>query len=189
MRLFTGLAVPANVENELDRAVRPWREVAPALQWSPLANLHITTKFIGEWPDGRLDELKAALARIAAVGVGGPLRISVRGVDWFPEPERPRSLFAVVDTPPQGLLDLAAQTQDALAALGIPLEQRKYTPHVTLARLNRPPSTQLQALRAAIADSSALEFGTIEAKSFFLYLSQPESRGSIYRKLAEFPIQ
>ena len=188
MRLFTGLEMPEHVESELDRIVRPWREVAPGLQWSPLVNLHITTKFIGEWPEARLTQLVDALVG-SVPKPGGALRMAVRGVGWFPNPDQPRSLFAAVDATPQGLHDLVAGTQDALAAIGIAREERKYAPHVTLARMNRPPSAELSALRQAIAESQALDFGVVEAKSFFLYLSQSESRGSIYKKLAEFSFQ
>lgn len=187
MRLFTGLELPASVEAEVDRIVRPWREIAPAAKWSPLANLHITTKFIGEWPESRLADLKDALAKVLKPG---PLAIAVRGVDWFPNSQSPHSLFAAIDPVPQGLRDLAAGTQDVLAEIGIAKEDRTYRPHITLARLNRPPAAQREALWQAIASTAhLLDFGMIEARSFFLYLSQPESRGSVYKKLAEFSFQ
>ena len=186
MRLFTGLELPVHVESELDRVLKLWREVAPGLQWSPLENLHITTKFIGDWPEARLQELKDALA---CVPKPGALAIAVLGVSWFPNPHQPRSLFAAIDSVPRGLLDLAGHTQDALARIGIPREQREYKPHITLARVNSAPAPELSALQRAIGESPSLEFGMIEAKSFFLFLSQPESRGSIYKKLAEFSFQ
>ncbi len=186
MRLFTGLELPVHVESELDCVLKPWRKLAPGLQWSALENLHITTKFIGNWPEARLKELKDALAGVPKPGA---LAIGVRGVGWFPNPHRPRSLFAAIDAVPRGLVDLAGNTQDALARIGMPREEREYTPHITLGRVNRPPAPELSALRQAIAESPSLEFGMMEAKSFFLYLSQPESRGSIYKKLAEFSFQ
>ena len=63
MRLFTAIALPETILEELDGLVRRLRRVA-RLRWSPIGNLHVTTKFIGEWPAERLDELVAALGRV-----------------------------------------------------------------------------------------------------------------------------
>ena len=63
MRLFTGLDLPAEVIRNLDALVERLRSKA-RIQWSPPANFHVTTKFIGEWPEDRLGELKAALAGV-----------------------------------------------------------------------------------------------------------------------------
>ena len=78
MRLFTGLDLPAEVVANLEELLRRLKPTA-RIKWSPPANLHITTKFIGEWPEERLDELKAALGGLpgrAAI----PVRIRRRGV-------------------------------------------------------------------------------------------------------------
>ena len=61
MRLFTALDLAPGVAANLERLLKQLRPTA-RIQWSPPANLHITTKFIGEWPDERLAELRAALA-------------------------------------------------------------------------------------------------------------------------------
>ena len=67
MRLFTGLDLPAEVVGNLEELLQQLRPTA-RIQWSPPANLHITTKFIGEWPEERLEELKAALRARAIAG-------------------------------------------------------------------------------------------------------------------------
>ena len=73
MRLFTGLDLPRDVAANLEELLRRLKPTAK-VNWSPPANLHVTTKFIGEWPEGRLGELKAALAGIPRGGVI-PVRI------------------------------------------------------------------------------------------------------------------
>ena len=65
MRLFTGLDLPEDLVGNLERLLGELRPAA-RIGWSAPANLHITTKFIGEWPDGRLEELKHALAAVEA---------------------------------------------------------------------------------------------------------------------------
>ena len=85
-----------------------------------------------------------------------------------------------------GLAELAAATDSAAAALGVPSESRPFSPHLTLARIRS--QAPLQALREAIAGLPSLEFGEFEARAFFLYQSVLQPSGSVYTKLAEFPL-
>jgi 2'-5' RNA ligase len=188
MRLFTGLDLPPNIEGAIERLLAVLRPAAPELTWSPLANLHITTKFIGEWPEARLGELSDAL-RVVAKPDGGAPAIRVSGLGWFPDAQAPRALFAAVNSSP-ALPALASQIQDALAAIGVAREDREYRPHVTLARVPRKTSgSALDSLRRAAAEAGSLDFGSFEARAFHLYSSRTEPAGSIYTKLAEFPLQ
>jgi 2'-5' RNA ligase len=63
MRLFTGIDLPDEVHAKLEALVRALRPAA-RIKWISVANLHITTKFIGEWPEERLQELVAALREL-----------------------------------------------------------------------------------------------------------------------------
>src|SRR6476661_8407457 len=114
MRLFTGIeiapGVMANLLGLLER-LRP----AANINWSPPQNLHITTKFIGEWTDGRLLELKAALANVPA---RDPISITIEKLGFFPKPHLPRVFWTGIRTG-SGLAALARETDDVLAALGV----------------------------------------------------------------------
>jgi 2'-5' RNA ligase len=57
MRLFVGLDLPPATVGSLEALLNRLRPAA-RIQWSPPVNLHITTKFIGEWPEEKLDQLK-----------------------------------------------------------------------------------------------------------------------------------
>ncbi len=152
------------------------------LKWSPVYNLHITTKFIGEWPPPRLPEL---VARLSEVPAPAPIEIDIRGLGWFPNPHHPRVFWAGV----QGnasLAQLAAATEKACGELGIPVENRPFSPHLTLARIKHP--TPLQALRATVSDMESAEFGSFKAGSYNLYLSKSGPCGSIYTPLHQFSL-
>jgi 2'-5' RNA ligase len=82
---------------------------------------------------------------------------------------------------------LAAETDRATGALGVALETRAFSPHLTLARIKE--RLNLQPLREAIAGLPELEFGNFLAAGFYLYRSQLRPGGSVYTKLAEFPFQ
>lgn len=152
------------------------------INWSPPRNLHITTKFIGEWPEERLPELKAALASLPA---RAPIPISIEKLGFFPNPHSPRVFWAGIRAG-DNLAGLACDTETALAALGIAKEERAYSPHLTLARIKTPGKQP--ALLQAVAKLPSLEFGTFVADRFYLYHSKTAPSGSVYTKLAEFPL-
>jgi 2'-5' RNA ligase len=177
MRLFTAIDIPGEVQSHL-RALLDRLRPAAKLGWSTVEKLHITTKFIGEWPEDRLEEMKAALGKVVAPG---EVRIAVRGLGWFPNPRNPRVFWAGVEGGDQ-LKSLARATEQAAGAIGVPVEDREYTPHLTLARVrDRVP---LDALVRTNGSLTCTDFGSFPARSFYLYLS----RAGQYSKLAEFAL-
>ena len=179
MRLFTGIDLPGEVCDRLERLLERLRPIAH-LSWRPVYNLHVTIKFIGQWPEEKLDALVEALEQARPVAT---IPIAIRGVGWFPNPHNPRLFWAGVHAAP-GLAELAQATEDVLDPLGVAREKRAFAPHLTLARIRQP--VPLQAIRQAIAKIESLDFGSFEANRFYLYLSRPGSAGSVYTKLAEF---
>jgi 2'-5' RNA ligase len=182
MRLFTALDLPPETALLLERLLTALRPEA-AIKWSPLDNLHITTKFIGEWPEARLDELDAALT---ALRFREPLNIDLHDLGWFPNAHSPRVLWAGVDGGSQ-LLDFAAQTEEALVSLGIAKDPHGFTPHLTLARIKNP--VPLQSLRAKVEELQTVAIGHFQATNFCLYRSDPGSNASIYRKIRSYPFE
>jgi 2'-5' RNA ligase len=180
MRLFTGLDLPGDLVANLEELLHSLKPSA-RIQWSPPANLYVTTKFIGEWPEAHLGELKAALAALPGRPV---IPVRIRRLGFYPNPHSPRIFWCGVEAP--GLPQLAADTDFATAALGIAREKRTFSPHLTLARIKG--QVELQPLREAIAALATLEFGGFPAGSFFLYQSTLRPAGSVYTKLAEFPL-
>ena len=181
MRLFTGLDLPAEIVHSLDALIAQLRPTA-RIKWSPPANLHVTTRFIGEWPEERLADLRAALGALAGHAA---ISIHVRNLGFFPNPHSPRVFWAGVEGSPD-LAALAAETDGALERLGLAPEGRPFHPHLTLARIK--DTVPLQKLRETIAALPSLEFGSFTADRFFLYHSRLGSAGSVYTKLAEFPL-
>ena len=117
MRLFTAIDLPGEMLEKLDAFLTRLRPLAK-LRWTAVENLHITTKFIGEWPEARLDEMKTALR---SVSQPEPIQIAVRGVGWFPDQRRPHVFWAGVNAG-EPLARLAHTTEQAVSALGVPTE-------------------------------------------------------------------
>jgi 2'-5' RNA ligase len=180
MRLFTGLDLPDDAIAKLEELLRRLKPTAQ-IQWTRPKNLHVTIKFVGELMDGKLGELKQALA---GVPKRGPIAVRLRRVGFFPNPHAPHSFWCGIEAP--GLEALASDTDAATATVGVARENRPFSPHLTLARIK--DRARLQPLREAVAALPALEFGEFEAGSFFLYQSTLSPGGSVYTKLAEFPL-
>jgi 2'-5' RNA ligase len=178
MRLFTGLSLPFEVRRNLELLLQHLQPLAE-IHWSPVDNLHVTTKFIGDWPEERLPELKD---RLNAMPKPAPFRLSISGMGWFPNPHHPRVFFAGVQAPPE-LFELAKATDGA-----VPMEAEKkdYHPHLTLARIKT--NADLAPLRRAIAGLPSTDFGFVDVKKFNLYRSEAGPNASRYSVLAEFAL-
>src|SRR5215472_17384598 len=170
MRLFTAIDIPEEVRNRLERVLVQLRPTAP-VKWSAVENLHITLKFIGEWPVQDLEKLEGALR---GIGKRPGISIDVRALGWFPNPHHPRVFWAGIEGGPP-LEHLAREIESALEPMGVAREERAFSPHLTLARIKQP--APLQALRQAVADLETVEFGAFRADHFCLYRSQPGPAG------------
>lgn len=174
MRLFVGIALPPEASAVVSVQIGKLRSLATSagikLAWIPEPKLHITIKFIGEFPENRLPELEQALTKIR---VPEPVAIHIRHIDWIAD-----ALIMKVDRS-QPLLELASATDAALEPLGIKPEKRAYLPHVTLARIRNPDN---RAARRAFPSQFEAYF---PATSFHLYLSASGQ----YTRLKEFPLQ
>lgn len=182
MRLFVAIDLPPEVIANLEVLLARLKPAAH-INWSPIENLHVTTKFIGEWPEDRLPELTAALQ---ALPTRAAITIAIEKLGFFPNPHAPRVFWAGVHAA-EPLAQLARETEDALAALGIAKEQRPYSPHLTLARIKTPGKQP--ALLHAVAALPSLDFGRFTADRFSLYRSKTAPTGSVYTQLAEFPFK
>lgn len=180
MLLFTAIDIPEDIREGLRALLKRLKPLAK-LSWCRVENLHITTKFIGAWPEERLDEMKRALA---AAPAQGPIEISVKGLGWFPNERRPRVFWAGIEGG-EPLRSLAQATEQAAARLGVAVEERAFSPHLTLARIRE--AVPLDALRQTLESlpcGCGFDFGSFRAAGFVLYLSA----NGRYTQLARFPI-
>ncbi len=136
MRLFVGLDLPSEMREPLALLCRGLGPV----RWVPAANYHLTLRFIGEVAPDRAEEVDFALASLRVPGF--PLRLGGLGV--FERNGRIASLWAGVDRHP-GLDRLQAKIETALQRAGLPAERRRFSPHVSLARLESPLTPTIAA--------------------------------------------
>jgi len=193
MRLFVALDIDAEIRARIAQFMEGVRGFAPDARWVSAESLHLTLKFIGEWPAERLDELKAALAAVR----GQPTEVTFSGIGFFPTPKAARVFWIGIQAGPE-LAALAGAIDAATSAIGIENEKRAFTPHLTLARTGsgRPQrvssdrtNSSFRRLQEKLAAMPAPAFGTMSPREFFLYESKLSPKGAVYAKLARFSLE
>ncbi|HEY1940024.1 MAG TPA: RNA 2',3'-cyclic phosphodiesterase [Candidatus Angelobacter sp.] len=180
MRVFIALDIPEDIRTRLTKYMERARALAPEARWARVEGLHITLKFIGETSEQSVEEIKNALVSIKAA----PFGVRFGGIGFFPNAKAARVFWAGVDGSEE-LPRLAASIDAALEKVGFAREQKTYHPHLTLARTSVRPLRELQPL----LQDNPPQFGTMTAREFFLYRSQPQKGGSKYTKLERFELQ
>jgi len=193
MRLFIALDIDDGIRERIARFAEGLQGFAPEARWVKPESLHVTLKFIGEQPDEAFEPIKISLATVES----SPPAIHFCGYGFFPTTKSARVFWIGMDAGPE-LAELALKVEDGMAALGIPKENRAFSPHLTLARSaggtgsvrgrQDTPARSFQRLQEKLAAFPPPDFGTMTAREFFLYRSQLSPKGSRYTKLAAFPL-
>jgi RNA 2',3'-cyclic 3'-phosphodiesterase len=139
MRLFVAVALPPEAASELDEVVAPLRPAWPELRWTGVDAWHLTLAFLGEVDEALTGKLAARLREAARLRP--PLSLSLGGAGAFPVSKRARVLWTGIRGDQRGLSVLATAVGTAARKAGAPPEdraQRRYQPHLTLARCRAP---------------------------------------------------
>lgn len=179
MRLFVALELNQKVIANLTELLRRLRP-AGVLRWVHPQNMHVTLKYIGDWPDERLHEVTRALSKVK---MNKPVNVTLAGLGFFPNARAPRVFWVGAENVPP-LRQLASGVDAELQALGVPPEVRPYQPHLTLARIR--PNQPLDDLHRFVEDLPSREFGTISPDHFTLFESELTPSGPVYRRVEEF---
>jgi 2'-5' RNA ligase len=193
MRVFIALDIDDAIRARLEQFLDGVRGFAPEARWVRPGSMHVTLKFVGERPPEGVEEIKRALHAIRA----GAIEIVFRGYGFFPTAKAPRVFWVGIGAGPE-LAALAKSVDEATAALGVPSEEHEFSPHLTLARRGSSGAPRwhkgdganpvFQGLQERLTAMPALEFGTMTAREFFLYQSQPMPGGAQYTKIARFEL-
>ena len=189
MRLFLALDIDDDIRERITLFVDGVRNFAPDARWMQPESLHVTLKFIGEQPEAIVEKIKQAIGTVWTAST----QIRFRGYGFFPTSKSARVFWIGMNSGPE-LVALAAAIDDTMPSLGIPKEDRPFSPHLTLARgrgasgsprisSKDGPSRTFQRLQEKLSALSVPEFGTMTPREFFLYQSHLSPKGSKYTKL------
>ena len=195
MRIFIGIDLDDEIRTRIATFLDGVRGFATEVRWVTAESLHITLKFIGEQRPEQVEAIRERLRQTA----GTEMEIRFAGYGFFPTTKSPRVFWVGIESGPQ-LARLAAEIDTATSELGIPREDRAFSPHLTLARgagrFGSPkwrkgdrPNSDFAVLEKRLAAMPAPDFGTMTAREFVLYQSQLSPKGSKYTKLQRFALK
>ncbi len=176
IRLFVGLEIPPQARVRLATL----QNGIPDVRWVPPDNLHLTLRFIGDIEEPRLQDLTDNLSRIDIES----FELTLAGFSTFGR-GKPRALWVGAEPNPR-LLQLQEKIERAIQAAGLPPEQRKFTPHVTLARFKQ---TKPSKIVPYLEVNGAIILPSLEIQHFTLFSSQLSHRGSTYRIEHQFDLR
>jgi 2'-5' RNA ligase len=181
MRLFVALDLPWWLREQLSLLSGSG---IPGARWVPPENYHLTLRFIGETPAHRAEDIDLALAALR--GRGFSLTFSGLGVfaKNGPKGGRITTLWVGVERNPQ-LEHLQGKIETALQRAGLEPERRRFTPHLTLARLDAVPEAKLAAFVQA---HNLFRSEPVPIEHFTLFSSQLGKEQSVYTAEVEYKL-
>lgn len=176
MRLFIAIELQDNAK----MALGGLRCDIPGARWVPREQIHLTLAFLGDVDDDGVGRLSDRLSRIHAPAFS--LRFSETGC--FPDRRRPRVLWVGLEHESR-LLNLAAMVRNAVTDCGIELEDRPFSPHITLARIKAPEPKEAGRF---LDRHLQKKLPSLAVREFILFQSRLTPEGAIHTPVRSFPL-
>ena len=173
-RLFTALEIPF----EIGQSLALLRGGLPGARWVAPENYHLTLRFIGDIDDTLATEIADLLDKVERPAFD----LQIDGLDSFGG-NKPRAVVAAVPAVTQ-LVELQADHERIMQRIGLQPE-RKYKPHVTLARLRDTSSRQVAEF---LSTRQPFRSSSFPVSRFVLYSSRASVGGGPYVIEAEYPL-
>jgi len=192
LRAFIAIDVPPAVLDTIIRIQTRFKSLGLHASWVKPGNIHLTLKFLGETDPDRIPGIQNKLAE--TLSPFAPFQLSLGSVGVFPDTKNPRVLWVGLKDEEDALKTLQTGIEKALESIGFPREQRPFSPHLTLARIQssreikspkgkKELKNELDAINQEGIDPHPFDAGVIH-----LYESQLTPKGSIYTVLANFKL-
>ncbi|MBC6438979.1 MAG: RNA 2',3'-cyclic phosphodiesterase [Rhodospirillales bacterium] len=175
--LFVAIAMPLEIATRLEATCGG----VPGARWVPAENMHVTLRYLGELDGTLADDVCAVLTEIEAER----FELAIAGVNRFGNRKDSHVLFTGL-APREPLKRLRDKIEIGLQRLGVKADERKYHPHVTLARLHRAQPDRVGRFLEANGLMTSQPFGV---ESFSLYESIRGSDGAVYREIERYGLR
>ena len=187
-RSFVAIAPPPEAVETLARKVDDLREQLGdrPFRWVSHAGLHVTLHFLGDVDTVRIHQLSEA---IGAAGARCPrFDLHVDGIGVFPNQRQPRVVWSgFADT--TAITVLHAEIGAALETRGFPVEDRSFTPHLTLGRVRRGASkASIREFASRLEQIAARPICRFSVPSITLFRSELRPEGPLHTVLARAPL-
>jgi RNA 2',3'-cyclic 3'-phosphodiesterase len=137
IRCFVAAKVPAAVLAAIESYIQALKKAEPDVHWVKVDSMHITLKFLGEIKPDLVRQVEEILEPLAHLYK--PFNIKVKGTGCFPNRSKPRVFWLGLEQDAgKSLNEIHAWIDDNLKPLGFSVEERDFSPHLTLGRVKKP---------------------------------------------------
>ena len=175
-RLFIAVDLPGTIKNSLSLMAFG----IPGAKWVAPEQLHLTVRFIGEVDGGLFHDIQEILDEIHFASFS----LQLKGVGYFPPRGAPRVLWIGLDKS-EPLQLLRKKIDTALLRARIEPEGRKYSPHITLARLKNSPANKIANF---LSGNSLFSQEPFQVEDFKLYSSVLSPKGAYHKVERIYPL-
>ncbi|MBD3403958.1 RNA 2',3'-cyclic phosphodiesterase [candidate division GN15 bacterium] len=181
-RLFIALPLGEPMERALGGIMTDLKKSGGAVKYVDPRNCHLTVRFLGDTDEQLIPELKAVLDRAAAKYAA--IETTIDRLGAFPNLKRPRVFWAGLarDESVEPLTALAEDIEKGVQALGFEPDNKKFKPHLTLARVKRPDG--LRELCDTVRDYR-FKVLPLTCDRLVLFKSELTPKGPVYTRLHE----
>jgi len=183
IRAFIAIELPdelkvglGQIESQLKSEEQSW------VKWVDPNSVHLTLKFLGNIAIDRTGEITRAIEE-AARGIP-PFRLEVRDLGVFPNLKRVQVAWVGLSGEVDKLSQLQQRLESNLERLNFTPESRKFTPHLTIARLRDRASLDERQRFGQIISSTKFKAVIIKVDAISLMRSQLARTGAIYSRLS-----
>ena len=183
-RAFIAVDLSPEIRTKIDALVGRVRKMPgqECMRFVLASGIHLTLKFLGEIPESVGESLRPAIDRASAARAAFTVR--VRGAGCFPDIRRPRVLWVGLEEPQGALPSLQRAVEVECVGLGLPAEDRPFSPHLTLGRVRREAGAEATSfVRAVLEREQGVDLGEMTVDSVHLIRSDLRPTGAEYRRL------
>jgi RNA 2',3'-cyclic 3'-phosphodiesterase len=195
-RLFLAIPMPEGVRERIRALIDRLEPRAWPMRWVDPDSAHLTLHFLGDTPPEQAEILRLALGPVVSHHLAFNLRTAGLGV--FPKLKRPRVLWLGIWGPAHRLEAIYNDLGDLLDEMLFPIEEKPFSPHVTLGRVRGGHSVPLrdlsEQLRSAIDEMAADGLAdpddglNLPIEEVLLMRSHLDHAGSRHEVIERFPL-
>lgn len=184
LRTFIAIELPEELQKKICYFIDTVKSPEDKITWVLSKNIHLTLKFLGYISIKDIDSVKDILQDVA--GRYSPFDAVLRGGGVFPSQRSPRIIWIGIDAGGETLKDIYNDIEAGVESIGLPKEERSFTPHITVGRVKY--IKDMNGFGAVITKHKEDLFGNLKVDSISLIKSTLSPKGAVYENLFNIPL-
>jgi RNA 2',3'-cyclic 3'-phosphodiesterase len=189
VRAFVAIHLSAEVHAQVEGLLAELREQLPfrGSRFVKPQQLHLTLQFLGNLAGEEVDRAMEAVER--SCSRHEPFELRPGGLGTFPARGNPRVLWLGLEGDVERLRELQLTVAEELRGLGNAREEKDYSPHITLARLQSLGQSEVEAVRKVVTTNRTDQFKSWRVESVVLVESMLARGGANYSDILSAPLE